>query len=246
MEVRVETEKTLGTALAEKEKLTSEVAELKREKNGVESNLKTMKTQIEGQRKLLREKDDELTRAQRERSDLEKELALMKEEASKFQQSLKAAKQASFNEGVATTEEQLTEAFAALCREYCQKVWGEALNVAGVPPSSDLRKSKNIWLPLEIQEIEEAPDATPTPEATLPALPPSVPEPIPDPTEPLGSNKEKEGDGDAERNLSQALEHNVPPAKEADKGKQILSPFEVELKKTEGPSTSQVDPPSEV
>ncbi|XP_075663338.1 uncharacterized protein LOC142632908 [Castanea sativa] len=185
-EIRMETEKSLGTALAENEKLTSEVADLKREKNGAEANLKTMKTQIEGQRKLLREKDDELSRAQRERSDLEKELALMKEEASSFQRSLQAAKQTSYEEGVATTEEQLTEAFAALCREYCQKVWGEALNVAGVPLSSDLRKSENIWLPLEIQEIEEAPTATPTPESTLPALPPMVPQLIPDPTEPSG------------------------------------------------------------
>ncbi|XP_075670036.1 uncharacterized protein LOC142639784 [Castanea sativa] len=122
LEIRMETEKSLGTALAENEKLVAEVADLKREKNGVESNLKTMKTQIEGQRKLLREKDDELSRAQRERSDLEKELALMKEEASSFQRSLQTAKQTSYEEGVATTEEQLTEAFAALFREYCQKI----------------------------------------------------------------------------------------------------------------------------
>ncbi|XP_075665192.1 uncharacterized protein LOC142634825 [Castanea sativa] len=78
MEIRLETEKTLGTALAENEKLTSEVAELRREKNVVESNLKTMKTQIEGQRKLLRERDEELSQAQRECSDLKKELALQK------------------------------------------------------------------------------------------------------------------------------------------------------------------------
>ncbi|XP_075665394.1 uncharacterized protein LOC142635064 [Castanea sativa] len=89
-EIRMETEKSLGTALAENEKLTSEVAELRREKNRVESNLKTMKTQIKGQCKLLHEKDDELSRAQRERSDLEKELALMKEEASSFHRSLQS------------------------------------------------------------------------------------------------------------------------------------------------------------
>ncbi|XP_075640333.1 uncharacterized protein LOC142612094 [Castanea sativa] len=242
-EIRMETEKSLGIALAENEKLTSEVAELRREKNGVESNLKTMKTQIEGQRKLLHEKDDELSRAQRERSDLEKELALMKEEASSFHRSLQAAKQTSYEEGVANTEEQLTEAFAALCREYCQKVWGEALNVAGVPLSSDLRKSENVWLPLEIQEIEEAPAATPTPESTLPALPPVVPQQIPDPTEPSGSNKEKEGGGNAEKDLSQIVEPNVLPTKTADKGKQVLTPFELELRKTEATSTSQQDPP---
>ncbi|XP_075649683.1 uncharacterized protein LOC142620155 [Castanea sativa] len=176
LEIRLETEKSLGTTLAENEKLTSEVADLKRERNGAEANLKTMKTQIEGQRKLLRERDEELSQAQRECSDLKKELALIKEEASSFQRSLEAAKQTSYEEGVETTEEQLTEAFVALCREYCQKVWGEALNVAGVPLSSDLRKSENVWLPLEIQEIEKAPAATPTPESTLPALPPVVPQ----------------------------------------------------------------------
>ncbi|XP_075643050.1 uncharacterized protein LOC142614415 [Castanea sativa] len=243
LEIRLETEKSLGTALAENEKLTSEVSDLRREKNGVESNLKTMKTQIEGQRKLLHQRDEELSQAQRECSDLKKQLALMKEEASSFQLSLQAAKQASFDEGVATTEEQLTEEFAALCHEYCQKVWGEALNAAGVPQSSDLRKSENVWLPLEIQEIEEAPAATPTPETTLPALPPVVPQQIPDPTEPSGSNKEKEGGGDAEKDLSQTVEPNVPPTKTADKGKQILTPFELELRKTEGTSTSQQEPP---
>ncbi|XP_075645558.1 uncharacterized protein LOC142616629 [Castanea sativa] len=93
LEVRMETEKSLGTALAENEKLTSEVAELRREKNGVESNLKTMKTQIEGQRKLLHARDEELSQAQKECSDLKKQLALMKEEASSFQLSLQAAKQ---------------------------------------------------------------------------------------------------------------------------------------------------------
>ncbi|XP_075644298.1 uncharacterized protein LOC142615442 [Castanea sativa] len=243
LEIRVETEKSLGTALAENEKLTSEVAELRREKNGVESNLKTMRTQIEGQRKLLHARDEELSQAQKECSDLKKQLALMKEEASSFQLSLQAAKQASFDEGVATTEEQLTEEFAALCREYCQKVWGEALNVAGVPQSSDLRKSENVWLPLEIQEIEEAPAATPTPETTLPVLPPMVPQQIPDPTEPSGSNKEKEGGVDAERDLNQIVEPNVLPPKTADKGKQVMTPFELELRKTEGTSTSQQDPP---
>ncbi|XP_075668272.1 uncharacterized protein LOC142638153 [Castanea sativa] len=243
LEIRLETEKSLGIALAENEKLTSEVAELRREKNGVESNLKTMKTQIEGHRKLLRERDEELSQAQRECSDLKEQLALMKEEASSFQLSLQAAKQASFDEGVATTEEQLTEEFAALCREYCQKVWGEALNAAGVPQSSNLRKSENVWLPLDIQEIEEAPVAAPTPETTLLALPPMIPQQIPDPTEPSGSNKEKEGGGDAEKDLSQTMEPIVLSTKTADKGKQVMTPFELELRKTEGTSTSQQDPP---
>ena len=171
LEVRLETEKSLGTTIAENEKLVSEVANVKRERDGARSSLKTMETQIEGQRKLLHEKDDEIAQAQRERSDLEKEVALLKREASTFQSSLQAAKQESYQEGVANTEEQLTEAFAALCREYCQKVWGEALNAAGIPPSSELRKSENVWIPLEIQEIEEAPAATPTPDSTLPELP---------------------------------------------------------------------------
>ncbi|XP_075671622.1 uncharacterized protein LOC142641116 [Castanea sativa] len=120
LDIRMETEKSLGQALAENEKLVSQVADLKRERDGAEASLKTMKTQIEGQHKLLREKDDELAQAQRERSDLEKELAQMKEEAGPFKRFLEAAKQASYEEGVAATEEQLTEAFAALCREYCQ------------------------------------------------------------------------------------------------------------------------------
>ena len=75
-----------------------------------------------------------------------------------------------------------------MCREYCQQVWGEALNVAGVPQASELRKPENVWLPLDIQEIEETPVVASLPEAASPALPPMVPELVPDPTELEGSN----------------------------------------------------------
>ena len=39
LEIRMETEKSLGTALAENEKLVSEVADLKRERDGAKASL---------------------------------------------------------------------------------------------------------------------------------------------------------------------------------------------------------------
>ncbi|XP_075660559.1 uncharacterized protein LOC142630449 [Castanea sativa] len=63
LEVRQETEKSLGQALAQNENLTTQLAEQKRERDGVEASLKIMRTQVEGQRKLLRQKDEDLSKA---------------------------------------------------------------------------------------------------------------------------------------------------------------------------------------
>ncbi|KAL4595232.1 hypothetical protein ACB092_12G076600 [Castanea dentata] len=104
LELRQETEKSLGQALAQNEKLTTQLAELKREKDGAEANLRTMRTQVEGQRKLLRQKDEKLSKAQQEHSDLKKELAKMKDEACTFKDSMEAAKKAAYKEGVVATE----------------------------------------------------------------------------------------------------------------------------------------------
>ncbi|XP_075668146.1 uncharacterized protein LOC142638042 [Castanea sativa] len=233
-ELRQEAERSLDQALAEKGKLTSQLADLKRERDGDKASLKTMGSQVEGQRKLLRQKDDKLAQVQQARSDLEKELTRAKEEAHAHKHALEAAKKASYQEGVIKMQEELTEAFAALCREYCQQVWGEAMNAAGVPQVSELRKPENIWLPLDIQEIED-----PSVPAS-PTLPPVVQELAPTPTEPEGSHKEKDKCDDAEKEEVPSVEPLIPST---EKGKQALSTFELELKSTEAGSSSLQDPP---
>ncbi|XP_075669089.1 uncharacterized protein LOC142638904 [Castanea sativa] len=175
----------------------------------------------------------------------------MREEARTFKDNMEAAKKAAYKEGVEAIENQLTEEFVELCQEYCQQVWAEALNVAGIPTASELRKPENIWLPQDIQVLEELPPVLPALE-TAPSMHPSlIPLPILTPKELAGSNKEKEQSDRVEKPTSQNVEPNVPPPVARDKEKQVQSSFEAELKQTEednklkgAASTSEQDPPS--
>ena len=45
------------------------------------------------------------------------------------------------------------EGLAKVCRDYCQEVWAEALNLAGIPTASEWRKAKNIYDPAVIREV---------------------------------------------------------------------------------------------
>ncbi|XP_075654976.1 IN2-2 protein-like [Castanea sativa] len=145
-----------------------------------------MESQMEAQRKLLRQKEDEVAQIQQARSDLEKELALAKEEAHAHKRAMDAAKK------------------------------------ARIPQVSELRKPENIWLPLDIQEIEDSPIPA------SPALTPVVQELVPTPTEPEGSHKEEDKRNAAEKEESPSMEPLMPST---DKGKQASSTFEMELKK---------------
>jgi len=60
---------------------------------------------------------------------------------------------ASYERGVEDTKNRLVEEVAGVCREYCAETWIEALNIAGVPTDSELRKAEKIFFPEHIREI---------------------------------------------------------------------------------------------
>nr|POE97558.1 hypothetical protein CFP56_17077 [Quercus suber] len=82
-------------------------------------------------------------------ADLEKAKAIdrMVEEAAK------ALKQASYELGVQETEVRLANELAKVCKDYCKEVWLEALNLAGVPTTSEWREARNVYYLLDICEI---------------------------------------------------------------------------------------------
>ena len=51
------------------------------------------------------------------------------------------------------TQVRLTEELSSVCREYCGISWGKALDVAGVPVDSDLRRLESIYYDPEIREL---------------------------------------------------------------------------------------------
>ena len=55
--------------------------------------------------------------------------------------------------GIEETQAKLTEELSAVCREYCGISWGKALDVAGVPVGSDLRRPESIYYGPEIREL---------------------------------------------------------------------------------------------
>ena len=56
----------------------------------------------------------------------------------------------SYKRGVLEMEIRLAEEVAGVCRDYCTETWAEALNRAGVPADSELRRTKNVFFPEDI------------------------------------------------------------------------------------------------
>ena len=65
---------------------------------------------------------------------------------------------ASYERGVKDTEARLTEEVAVVCRDYWTESWGVAMDRAGVPADSKLRRIENIHF---LKDIREIPDLDP-------------------------------------------------------------------------------------
>ena len=61
------------------------------------------------------------------------------------------------------TEKALRAEVPEVCRIYCTRTWNEALNVAGVEASFELRKPENIYYPEAIRSLAPQPYQTDTP-----------------------------------------------------------------------------------
>ena len=83
---------------------------------------------------------------QAEKSKVEAEMARVEAEKAKDK-----AEQKGYDLGVAETKETLRAEVPAVCRIYCVQAWDEALNLAGVEASSELRKAKNVFYPSAIR-----------------------------------------------------------------------------------------------
>ena len=54
---------------------------------------------------------------------------------------------------VQETQSRLTEEFFAVARDYCDITWGKALDVAGIPADSNLRRPESIYYDSDIREL---------------------------------------------------------------------------------------------
>ena len=86
-------------------------------------------------------------------TELREELRKAREAVQLIKEAVEAEKQAAYTLGVEETQARLTEELSAVCREYCGISWGKALDAAGVPVGSDLRRPESIYYDPEIREL---------------------------------------------------------------------------------------------
>ena len=71
------------------------------------------------------------------------------------------------------TKQRLAEEVAEVCRDYCTVTWNEALNSAGVPADSKLRRAERVYFPKPIKEIPIDLSSTALPLPSLEQVPSS-------------------------------------------------------------------------
>ena len=109
------------------------------------------------------------------------------------QEAATAAETSAYERGVLETEARLTAEVTAICGEYCAETYNQALDWAGTPADSDMRRVDQVYYPEDLRENTTAPlplTALPLPpfEQSLPAQKPSQ-----DTEVPVGAEKEKNG-----------------------------------------------------
>ena len=107
------------------------------------------------------------------------------------QEATAATKASAYEHGVRETEARLTAEVTAVCREYCTETYNQALDRAGIPTDSDLRRVDQVYYPEDLRENT----TVPPPPAALPLPPPhqslTTQEPSRDTEVLAGTEKEK-------------------------------------------------------
>ena len=84
------------------------------------------------------------------------------------------------------TQSRLTKEFSAIARDYCDITWGKALDAAGVPADSNLRRPESIYYDSDIQELSgsgSSPPEQPAQVSKAPATDQALPAPVEVPTD---------------------------------------------------------------
>ena len=104
--------------------------------------------------------------------ELREELRKAREAAQLLKEAAEVEKQASYALGVQETQSRLTKEFSSVTRDYCDITWEKALDVAGVPADSSLRRPESIYYDPDIQVLpgsDSPPPEQPAPVSEVPA-----------------------------------------------------------------------------
>ena len=153
MDARAEAEAQLGTLKEKQAKMAEQLKEAVRARDSAEVGLKTMGRQFEEVRKELHYSEINLATEKQMVTELREELRKAREAAQLLKEATEVEKQAAYALGVQETQSRLTEEFFAVARDYCDITWGKALDVAGIPADSSLRRPESIYYDSDICEL---------------------------------------------------------------------------------------------
>ena len=158
-----------------------------------EAQLKSAEAQAEDQRKELYTTQLNLATKKAAVLDLQSKLQKAEEALKLAQEAAAAAEISAYERGVLETETKLTAEVTAVCREYCAETYNQALDRAGIPADSDLRRVDQVYYLEDLRENITVPPPLiafplPPPEQSL-----TTQEPTRDTEVLAGVEKEKDG-----------------------------------------------------
>ena len=135
--LRANTNKAMGAVEQKNRELMAKLTTEERKRKSAEAGLKDAQNQAEKQRKRLHYAEIELATARQQVLELKVDLEKAKEAARTAKEVAEALERAFYDHRVQETKVRLAEELAEVYSDYCQEVWVEALNLAGVPATSE-------------------------------------------------------------------------------------------------------------
>ena len=151
--------------------MAEQLKEAVRAKDSAAAGLKTTEKQFKDIQKQLHYTEINMATEKQLVTDLREELRKAREAAQLFKEAVEAEKQVAYVLGVEETQASLIEEFSAVARDYCNISWGKALDVAGVPVNSGLRRPESIYYDPEIRELSDPSSFLPKQTAQVSELP---------------------------------------------------------------------------
>ena len=158
-------------------------------------------------------------------TELREELRKASETAQLFKEAAEAEKQAASALGVQETQSRLTEEFFIVAKDYCDISWGKALDAAGIPSDSSLRRPESIYYDPDICELSgpsSSPSTQPAQMSEVPTIDQAPPAPVEtsiDPHPDAGKGKEAEAPQEKDKGKDRALDTTISqPEQAADLG----------------------------
>ena len=145
LDAQAEVEVELGALKENHAKMVKQLKEAVRARDSAEAGLKTTERQFEEVRKQLHYTEINMATEKQLVIELREELRKAREEAQLLKEAAEAEKQIAYTLGVQETQARLTEEFSAVARDYYDISWGKALDVAGIPADSSLRRPESIY-----------------------------------------------------------------------------------------------------